>query len=258
MLVDALSYIANLFAECTPNPRTKKKMELMMSMVSLVLLIYFTTDFLLEAVDNINCTPITCECDADNANCHWSDNSDNADGACSTETEGDEKEEDEVNAYIVLGFALGGLLFEFISLWAYKHYSTEAPKEASAHPGHPHHHHLEDHPLQHRHKSTEGPNDHEGTNVNMLSALMHVFSDLLRSTTTFVESIVLFQYPDVNSAVVDGWAALIVCSLIALGAIWSLGLWVGEVCAYFREGGRGEEEEEEEKDNLTRKLIDNV
>jgi divalent metal cation (Fe/Co/Zn/Cd) transporter len=30
MLVDALSYIANLFAECTPNPRTKKKMELSM------------------------------------------------------------------------------------------------------------------------------------------------------------------------------------------------------------------------------------
>ena len=33
MLVAALSYIANLFAECTPNPRTKKKMELTMSFV---------------------------------------------------------------------------------------------------------------------------------------------------------------------------------------------------------------------------------
>ena len=238
-------------------PPTPPPLRLASARPSLTLLIYFTTDFLLEAIDNINYVPVTCECDADKANCHWSDDSDNTDGACSADTEGTEQDGDEVNAYIVLGFALGGLLFDLISLWAYKHYSTEAPEESTSSSSHPHHHHIDDHPLNHRHKEQEGPDDHK-TNVNMLSALMHVFSDLLRSTTTFVESIVLFQYPDINSVVVDGWAATIVCSLIAFGAVWSVGIWVGQVCAYCRESGEEEEDEKDSVNSLTKKLVDTV
>jgi Co/Zn/Cd efflux system component len=210
-------------------------------MISLALLSYFTIDFLLEAIENINHVECICDGPDDEDNCHLKD----SDETCEAE--------DDVNAYIVLGFALGGLLFDVISLWAYKHYASDGSSEDEDNE-HPHHHHLDDHPLSHRHHDEEDAAARKNRpNVNMLSALMHVFSDLLRSTTTFVESIVLFQYPDIDSVVVDGWAALIVCSLIAIGAVWSLGIWVGEVYTYCT----GDDDDEEDND-MKKKFIDHV
>merc|ERR1711871_634009 len=71
-----------------------------------------------------------------------------------------------------------------------------------------------------------GVDDNEPqTNVNMMSALLHVLSDLMRSTTTLVESIIILQF-GINGARADGWSALIVCSLIAVGALGGLLEWV--------------------------------
>ncbi|GMI29314.1 hypothetical protein TeGR_g214 [Tetraparma gracilis] len=251
MLVDALSYIGNLFAECTPSPRAKKRLELAMSGVSFGLLLYFTSDFILESVANIS--HVMCLCGAED-----DPNFDPIESANATVCHLDEPDaetpevceyEEDVNAYIVMFFALGGLLFDVLSLLAYKYFTNteDQPKKKLAageeeDPNfHPHHHHLGDHPLEHRHGS-----DHAGHNVNMLSALMHVFSDLLRSTTTLIESIVLFQYPNIDSVRVDGWCALIVCSLIALGAIWSLLIWLKEVYRFCTKSEQEIEEEEQE------------
>ena len=117
---------------------------------------------------------------------------------------------------------------------------------------HLHHHHIGDNPLEHRHLKDEKEEDHTA-NVNMLSALMHIGSDLLRSTTTFVEGVILLYYTDVDSNLIDGWCTLIVCSLIMVGAVWSLGVWFKEL---WKECTR--EEEEEEEGERYKVLVDSV
>lgn len=200
MLVDALSYMGNLAAECSRSrPRSKKRLELVVSLISFCLLFYFTSFFLLESVKNISHVRCLCQDDSEgNQACHL----EGSDESC--------EPEEDVNPWIVFGFALGGLLFDAFSLVAYKVFSS---------------------------KSEENDDDDEaavegGRNVNMLSALMHVLSDLLRSTTTLVESAVLFYYTSADSVRVDGWCALIVCSCIALGALWSIMVWLREVFVF--------------------------
>lgn len=238
MLVDALSYIGNLFAECTPRPRSKKRLELIMSGVSFALLLYFTTDFIIECWGNIYHKD--CLCGADDP--FSADPADDKDCHLDQDTEKTCEPEEEVNAYIVMGFALGGLLFDILSLYAYKYFSSDKGDE------HAHHHHPGDKPLSHHHGE-----EHAGHNVNMLSALMHVFSDLLRSTTTFVESLVLLNYPNISGEVVDGWCGLVVCILIALGAVYSLAVWIMEVYSYCTDE---EDEEEEDPANFYKQLGD--
>lgn len=184
MLVDALSYLANLAAECTRNPARKVVLQLAMSAVSLVLLVGFTVYFIVESVGNIHATA------------------------------GDD--DDDVNPYIVLGFALAGLLFDVASLLAYKVWSKD-DKAADA-------------PANDLEESLDpSSGEKKKKDVNMLSALMHVLSDLARSTTTLVESIILLAYPNINGVAVDGWSALIVCSLIAGGAVFAIGTWALEL-----------------------------
>mmetsp|Transcript_62145 Transcript_62145/g.116930 ORF Transcript_62145/g.116930 Transcript_62145/m.116930 type:complete len:513 (-) Transcript_62145:80-1618(-) len=66
-------------------------------------------------------------------------------------------------------------------------------------------------------------------NINMLSALLHVGSDLLRSVTTLIEGLVILSDKRVASSRVDGFAALAVCVIIAVGAIAALVEWVREL-----------------------------
>lgn len=84
MGVDVLTFVGNLFAECVPPSLAdqKRKIQLAMSGISHCLLLGFTVSFLLEG---------------------WEDAHSDDDG-------------DGVNGYIVLGFAIGGLLFDLISL----------------------------------------------------------------------------------------------------------------------------------------------
>ena len=109
-----------------------------------------------------------------------------------------------MDANIVLTFAALGIAFDAISLWSYKHYHLDAEASASR------------------------------TNVNMLSALLHVLSDLARSTTTFVEGLILLRAPCIDSAAIDGWSALIVCTLIAVGVLSGVGKWMSELGAYLK------------------------
>ena len=68
-----------------------------------------------------------------------------------------------------------------------------------------------------------------GINTNMCAALLHVVSDLARSTTTLVESIILLNVPSIAPTVADGVSTLVVCSIIVIGATGALLTWLREV-----------------------------
>jgi Co/Zn/Cd efflux system component len=115
-----------------------------------------------------------------------------------------EEEEEDVDARIVLTFAALGIAFDVISLLSYKVWHLDGASTT--------------------------------TNVNMLSALLHVLSDLARSTTTFVEGLILLRAPSVHSGAIDGWSALIVCTLISFGVLGGVGKWMSELGACLRGG----------------------
>ena len=71
--------------------------------------------------------------------------------------------------------------------------------------------------------------------LRRLSALLHVLSDFARSTTTFIEGVLLVTHPELDGAAVDGWSALIVCLLISFGLVGGVGKWVLEFSAFLRD-----------------------
>ena len=72
-----------------------------------------------------------------------------------------------------------------------------------------------------------------GINTNMCAALLHVVSDLARSTTTFIESIVILCVPSIPSTTADGYSTLVVCGIIVIGATAAVLTWMREVYIYF-------------------------
>lgn len=124
-----------------------------------------------------------------------------------------EAEAEEVDASIVLFFAALGILFDILSLTSYKVWHMDAQE-----------------PHGGREMATSAS---RSVNINMLSALLHVLSDLARSTTTFIEGLVLVFLPVLNSAAVDGWSALVVCTLIfVFGVLHGVYQWMGECRTY--------------------------
>jgi len=277
MLVDALSYCGNLVAECVSEPVRKERTELLTSAISFILLGVFTALFIKEAVDNI------------------------------LPSGGKDDSSDDVNPYIVIGFAILGLSFDFLGLLAYKYWGMDGHgghghdhgkhrvgeegehsqtlghghghgqrgitgEESSQQNGHGHGHghghgqlgnSAEDHSCgnedgrsqshghvhghghgrvrhilsEDKHSCGRSEEDHSqlsspNTNANMMSALFHVLSDLARSTTTLIEAIVILSIPSISSTKADGWSALIVCSLIALGTLYGFYEWVLEMRAH--------------------------
>merc|ERR1711937_346891 len=93
LAVDALSYLGNIIGEGSDIPAQRIVLQLIFSMVSLVLLVYFNTDALLESIDIIKESK------------HLED-----------EGEGDDAQ--GVQGTLVIIFAGLGLVFDFICLYA--------------------------------------------------------------------------------------------------------------------------------------------
>merc|ERR1740129_730188 len=168
MFVDTLSYAANIMGECIETEeRRKVRNQLIASGLSLCVLLAITIWVSVEAL-----TRLINPADDD---------------------------DDDVNAYIVFGFALGGLLFDLASFCAFY--------------------------MNHR----EDRNETEELNMN--TALLHVFSDSLRSTTTLLESLLIWIW-GFDGANTDAWASLIVSGLILLGASGAIISWLREVVDY--------------------------
>lgn len=115
---------------------------------------------------------------------------------------GSGEDEDDVNPWIVFAFAVWGLLFDCCAMYAFVR-------------------------NQRRTATSE---------VNMVSALSHVAADFARSTTTLVESVIIFANPSLSSANIDAWAAILVSATILLGASVAIKELLLEIYGFIRSG----------------------
>ena len=106
---------------------------------------------------------------------------------------------DDVNPWIVFGFACAGLVFDASSLVAFRVWGDPA-------------------------------NADSGEKLNMGSALLHVLADSLRSIVTLVESLLIFRFPDTSSALFDAWATLVVAGLVIAAAVPPFVAWGVALC----------------------------
>ena len=236
MGIDAASYGCNVISEAWPNPdkRIQERNQLVTSGISFGLLIFFTFQFMLEALDTITshmsgdggddscCDPggddrpeaeachiANSQCDriAGNFTEDFTTNENMCEAAVSDD--GSACDWQGVNPYIVFVFALFGLLFDLGSLLAFRHWGQSFAVLV-------------------------GGEDSEA--LNMSSALMHVLSDCLRSTTTLIESILIFLNPDTPSYIFDGWATLIVTLSILFTAFSAVYKWARQLQAWVDAG----------------------
>eukprot|EP00615_Pteridomonas_danica_P004918 CAMPEP_0114367548 /NCGR_PEP_ID=MMETSP0101-20121206/30141_1 /TAXON_ID=38822 ORGANISM="Pteridomonas danica, Strain PT" /NCGR_SAMPLE_ID=MMETSP0101 /ASSEMBLY_ACC=CAM_ASM_000211 /LENGTH=238 /DNA_ID=CAMNT_0001517229 /DNA_START=45 /DNA_END=761 /DNA_ORIENTATION=+ len=205
MFADALSFFGAFLAEVLPQNCLcgKEIIELLVSGISLLILFVFTIKFLVDASQEIN-------------------------------TEGGG--EDDVNGNVVLYFALVGVLFDVASFFSYvlcgRHHSLMSDDE------------------------NDSQNDVDGATIelagavmkdedesplvmtrhigsNMRAALLHIYSDTLRSLTTLVAGIVILS-TEGGSSKIDAVATLVVCSIILLGAVFGVVSWCHDCNKYYR------------------------
>eukprot|EP00931_Biecheleriopsis_adriatica_P078768 TRINITY_DN52185_c0_g1_i1.p1 TRINITY_DN52185_c0_g1~~TRINITY_DN52185_c0_g1_i1.p1 ORF type:complete len:293 (+),score=24.89 TRINITY_DN52185_c0_g1_i1:78-956(+) len=159
MAVDALTYFLNMFVEVLKGKSLHRPAQLLVPAISVSLLIYFTIQVVHEALPNLY---------------------------------NYEEDEGGVDPWIVLAFAVWGILFDLASIYYF-----------------------------HRNAKRSG----SGLGINMMAAFLHVGADLTRSTTTLVESILIIRL-GFNSTVTDAWACLIVSAIILVGAAFAVFEWV--------------------------------
>jgi len=206
MAVDALSYFGNILGESSDIPAQRVVLQLFFSMVSLVLLNYFNASILIESI-NIMKT------------------SNNLDA----EGEGDDAQ--GVVGTIVIIFAGLGLVFDVICLYAYWYYAkqdaiiefNEMIKIAEA----------EGKSVEEAKASITKPE------INMLTALLHVSADLMRSTCTFIEGILLLagNLSNAKSEYVDAICGIFIGATIIAGSVYALYEWITSFTTWYRSLG---------------------
>jgi len=202
MAVDALSYLGNILGESSDIPAQRVVLQLVFSAVSIVLLLYFNTQILKESIEIME---------------------DHKAG-------GDEDGEEDagVEGSIVIAFAFLGLLFDAICLYAYYHYAKLDAEEEFK--------------LMKEAAVANGVGEELGEDakikkpqVNMLTALLHVSADLLRSTCTFIEGIVLLAGGLTASGqeFVDAICGIIIGASLYAASAYALYEWVVEFTGWF-------------------------
>jgi Co/Zn/Cd efflux system component len=167
MGVDSLTYAGNIVVECRKRDGLDhRKSQLVVCAVSLGLLFYFTVAAARES---------------------WSTAQ-----ACMGFVVEAEGEAEDVNAWITLLFALGGIVFDVLAMLAF--YGS------------------------HKRRG-------EGTQVNMYVAFLHVAADLVRSTSTLVMSLMILL-SEMDSACADAYTSLFLAATIVAGASTGLVSWV--------------------------------
>jgi len=200
MAMDAVSYFGNIIGESSDVPSQRTVLQLFFSILSLVLLTYFNTSALIGSIAIVKAS----QQEAD-------------DGA---DSEG-------VEAKIVIAFAGLGLVFDAICLYAYYYYAKEDAD-------------IEYEEMM-RIAEAEGMDLEEAKSkiskpeINMLTALLHVSADLLRSTVTFIEGILLLVgfLDNAGQEYVDSICGLIISASIYLASIYALYEWITSFWAWF-------------------------
>uniref|UniRef100_A0A7S2FF17 Cation efflux protein transmembrane domain-containing protein n=1 Tax=Alexandrium andersonii TaxID=327968 RepID=A0A7S2FF17_9DINO len=174
MWVDCLTYALNIVAEAFRGWWFHKHLQLAIPAVSLSTLVYATSSVLSDAIGTV---------------------------AAPKADDGD-----DVNPYIVLGFACWCFVFDGASLCAF---ARNRRRQTS-------HFHL-----------------------NMAVASAHVAADLLRSLTEMVESVLILGF-HLDSTLTDAWAGIVVSATILFGVTYPSWKWCQEVrahiCALARPG----------------------
>jgi len=197
MGIDTLTFIGNLYAECSTS-KHRVTIQLVASGVSLVALCLFTISVIVEAVDRLL----------------YSDK-------CT------------VDPYIVLGFSFVGLVFDITAFLAYYYWGMDPTDPATTDPSSTANKQKNQKKEICLEDGVEVDVGREMARINMCSALMHVASDALRSITTLIEGL-LILYTDLDSENTDAVASLIVSSIIVIGAIGALFSWGHQVARHYR------------------------
>lgn len=155
MGVDAITYVGNIVVETQRGRYAEVALEVGFGLVSIIVLFVFTLLFMLEARTRLT-----------------------------TANDGS-SEDDATNPYIVLAFAIWGLVFDLAAMVAFL--------------------------LNHRKSSN-------GKKVNMCTAFLHVGADFLRSSTALIASILMLGF-GYNTGHTDAWASLLVGAVILAGAM---------------------------------------
>jgi len=213
MAVDALSYLGNIFGESAESPAQRIVTQLFFSMVSLVLLVYFNSTTFVESLELFN----------------------------ETKSEDYVMSSDDVSSegIVVITFAGLGLVFDAVSLYAYKFYAQkDADREFEAMQAE----------LTELEKTGEDAAKIQKPAINMLSALLHVSADLFRSTSTFVLGVLMVsgalnpKEQDQGDAIL----ALIIGGTIYFAAVYALYEWWGSFSVWFSSLSSVQMEEEKE------------
>jgi Co/Zn/Cd efflux system component len=176
MAVDALTYMGNIVVECRKRDGAKHvRSQLIIVAGSLSLLVTFTILAMQESWDTVQ--------------------------VCMGKKEAD-GEEDDVNGWITLAFAIGGFGFDIACMVEF-------------------------------HKSNQKA--HSVKQVNMFSALLHVGADFLRSTSTIVMSL-LILLAHVDSGCADAYTSIIIGISILCGAAVGFFKWVKLLSSCFIQG----------------------
>merc|ERR1712157_178160 len=166
MAVDAFTYMGNIVVECKKRDgKFHARSQLVVTAISLSLLLYFTYDAAKESWDTVQVCTGNAPSDGD---------------------------EDDVNGYITLAFALGGVVFDLISLWFFFQ----------------------------SHKKTGS-----GAALNMFTALLHCGADFLRSTSTTVMSVLILTGA-FDSTCLDAYTSLFIGATIVCGGLCGIVNWL--------------------------------
>jgi len=167
MGVDAFTYMGNIVVECKKRDGAKHvTSQLVIVACSLGLLCLFTVLALQESWDTVQ--------------------------VCRGKKEAAEGDEDEVNGWITLAFAVGGIAFDVVCMVEF-------------------------------HKGNQRTGS--ARSVNMFSALLHVGADFLRSTSTMVMSLVILL-AHFDSGCVDAYTSILIGVTILIGAAVGFFKWV--------------------------------
>eukprot|EP00449_Zooxanthella_nutricula_P042804 CAMPEP_0198592600 /NCGR_PEP_ID=MMETSP1462-20131121/138347_1 /TAXON_ID=1333877 /ORGANISM="Brandtodinium nutriculum, Strain RCC3387" /LENGTH=225 /DNA_ID=CAMNT_0044324181 /DNA_START=44 /DNA_END=721 /DNA_ORIENTATION=- len=168
MWVDCLTYVLNFIAEAFRGRWFHKHLKLLIPAVSLTTLIYATCSVLSDAIHKISAPRVG----------------------------GD----DDVNPYIVLGFACWCFVFDGAALCAF---------------------------------ATNYRDSGKAFQLNMAVASAHVIADLVRSLTEMVDAALILGF-GFDDTLTDAWAGVVVSAMILLGVTIPLYKWCQELGAYLR------------------------
>jgi len=161
MGIDSLTYFLNIFVEAVKGRRIHRIAQLVAPAISIGLLTFLT---ILVMQDSISTLP-----------------SEDGDGAA-----------DELNPWIVLAFALLGLVFDIASMLVFRRNAQRSGSRLG---------------------------------VNMLAAFLHVGADFVRSFVTLIESLLIISFR-FNGTITDAWACIFVSILIVFGAAYAIYEWM--------------------------------